>query len=112
MRAASVGLTASLLLGGAVALAPAANAVGQSKCNIKDALPGSVWETQTGNVNIRSGPGTNYGSYGQLARGTDFTYHCTNKTSDGKDLWYYSTVRQGPNKGVKGWISWRHAGLA
>ena len=113
MRAVSVGLTASVLLGGAVALAPAANAaVGSSKCNIKDSKPGSVWETLSSNVNFRSGPGTNYSSYGQLAKGTDFTYHCTYKTSDGKNLWYYSTVRQGAHKGTKGWVSWRYVGLA
>ncbi|MFD4764013.1 SH3 domain-containing protein [Streptomyces sp. NPDC058439] len=112
MRAVSVGLTASVLLGGAVALAPAANAVGSSKCNIKDAKPGSVWKTTTGNVNLRSGPGTGYSSKGQLAKGTNFTYHCTYKTSDGKNLWYYSTVRQGAHKGVTGWVSWKYAGLA
>ncbi|GAA2965014.1 SH3 domain-containing protein [Kitasatospora cinereorecta] len=111
-RATAVGLTASILLGGAVALAPAANAVGSSACNIKDAKPGGVWETSTSNVNLRSGPGTNYSSKGQLGKGTDFTYHCTYKTRDGKGLWYYGTVRQGVHKGVKGWVFWQYAHLA
>lgn len=45
-------------------------------------------------------------------KGTDFTYHCTYRTSDRKVLWYYGTVRQGAHKGVKGWVSWRYAHLA
>src|SRR4051812_12354894 len=107
----ATGLTASILLGGAVALAPAANAVGSSGCNFNDSVrPGSVWETTTGNVNLRSGPGTGYSSYGQLAQGTDFTYQCTYKDSAG--LWYYGTMREGAHKGTSGWISWQYAALA
>ncbi|MER7688658.1 SH3 domain-containing protein [Streptomyces sp. NPDC097610] len=100
-------------VGGTLATAPTASAaVGSSRCNIKDALPGSVWETVARNVNLRSGPGTGYSSYGQLAKGTDFTYHCTYQTKDKKTLWYYATVRQGAHKGEKGWINWEYAGLA
>ncbi|WP_433406956.1 SH3 domain-containing protein [Streptomyces sp. CA-146814] len=111
-RALSVGLAASIALGGAVALAPAANAVGSSKCNIKDALPGGVWETSASNVNLRSGPSTSYSSKGQLKKGTDFTYHCTYKVGNRKGLWYYGTVRQGAHKGTKGWIFWQYAHIA
>lgn len=37
-------------------------------------IPGGMWETNTSNVNLRSGPGTGYSSQGQLKKGTDFTF--------------------------------------
>ncbi|MGW2425241.1 SH3 domain-containing protein [Streptomyces sp. NPDC001709] len=108
--------TLALLGGATLAAAPTASAssaaVGRSACNIKDALPGSVWKTLNWNVNLRSGPGTKYFSYGQLRKGTTFTYHCTYETRDKKTLWYYGTVRQGAHKGQSGWINWAYAGLA
>ncbi|WP_374778580.1 SH3 domain-containing protein (plasmid) [Streptomyces sp. NBC_01310] len=111
-RTATAATVGTLLLGGVLVAATSASAAGSSTCNIDDAKPGSVWETSTSNVNLRSGPGTGYSSKGQLRSGTDFTYHCSYLTSDGKNLWYYGTVREGYHKGVSGWVSWRYAHLA
>ncbi|WP_416974629.1 SH3 domain-containing protein [Streptomyces sp. 4F14] len=111
-RTAAAAAVGTLMFGGAIVTATSASAVGSSKCNIDDARPGSVWETSASNVNLRSGPGTNYSSKGQLKKGTDFTYHCTYQTSDRRGLWYYGTVRQGYHKGVKGWVFWQYAHVA
>ncbi|MFD7498721.1 SH3 domain-containing protein [Streptomyces sp. NPDC059832] len=101
-RVAAAGLTATVLLGGAVALAPAANAVGgHSSCTSDANFNGKVLVT---NVNLRKGPGTSYGSYGQLTKGGKVYVDCYRQTDITKQPWLYIKVNSGALKGLHGWV--------
>ncbi|MFD3970383.1 SH3 domain-containing protein [Streptomyces cyaneofuscatus] len=101
-RALSAGLTVTILLGGAVALAPAANAVGgHSKCTQDSNFNGKVAVV---NVNLRKGPGTSYGSYGQLTKGGKVFVDCFRQTDVTKVPWLYIKVNSGAHKGLRGWV--------
>lgn len=65
-----------------------------SPSHIYPDYPGYV-KIQSGYLNVRSGPGTNYQSIGKLANGTAIYIH----GDDGGNGWSYI------NYPVKGWIS-------
>ncbi|MEU2899611.1 SH3 domain-containing protein [Streptomyces sp. NPDC006967] len=101
-RAAVAGLTASLFLGGTLALAPTANAVGgHSKCTSDSNMNGKV---DISNVNLRKGPGTSYGSYGQLTTGARVHIDCVRQPDITKQPWLYLKVNSGAHTGQRGWI--------
>ncbi|MET9880818.1 hypothetical protein ABZZ36_40395 [Actinacidiphila glaucinigra] len=61
-KAVTIAASAALLLGGGIALAPTASAVGSSACtaNIKDQ---DVWPLSSG-LRVRTGPSTSYTAFG------------------------------------------------
>lgn len=72
-----------------------------------DISRGCFYEVLYNNVNIRSGPGTNYPSYGHLQAGdglyrTDF--NPGQKTDSQGYTWYHLNVMTGVNEGVTGWV--------
>ncbi|POX58823.1 hypothetical protein C3492_35395 [Streptomyces sp. Ru62] len=101
-QTAAVSAVSIALIGGAVALAPAATAVGQSACS------GPTYNlpvrTNTGSVNLRSGPGTSYSSKGLLSKGTKATWICDNS----RESWAYVKIKSGVHKGTFGWVSSRY----
>ncbi|UFR07146.1 SH3 domain-containing protein [Streptomyces sp. Go40/10] len=94
------------LVGGAVALAPAATAVGQSACRSAIYnLPGHI---NANNVNLRSGPGTSYSSKGLLSKGTSLTWICYKPGTATTSAWDYVKIKSGIHKGTYGWVSARY----
>ncbi|MER6684636.1 SH3 domain-containing protein [Streptomyces olivaceoviridis] len=94
------------LVGGAVALAPAATAVGQSACRSDFYyLPGVI---NTNSVNLRSGPGTSYSSKGLLSKGTRLTWICYKPGTATTSSWDYVKIKSGVHKGTYGWVSARY----
>lgn len=72
-----------------------------------DISRGCFYQVLYNSVNIRSGPGTNYASYGHLQAGdglfrTDF--NPGQKTDSQGYTWYHLTVMTGNNEGVVGWV--------
>lgn len=68
---------------------------------------GCMYEVLYNSVNIRSGPGTNYPSYGHLQKGdgllrTDF--NPGQRTDSQGYTWYHLNVMTGINTGVTGWV--------
>ncbi|WP_326770701.1 SH3 domain-containing protein (plasmid) [Streptomyces sp. NBC_01591] len=99
-RVAALALSASLLTGGAIALAPSAAAVGgNSKCTAD--FSGKVSASST---NLRSGPATPYSSYGLLSTGTKVTVICYRQTSVTVQPWLYLKVTSGAHSGTYGWV--------
>ena len=89
--------------GASLAVAPAASAADSSSCNIS-AAEGfyGTWEATVNNLNLRSGPGTNYSSKGQISKGTKFKLICTSVRSQ---TWMYGTVETGVHAYTNGWLS-------
>jgi len=95
-RVATGAATLALLTGGAVAMAPAASAVGYSACTKYI----NAWGSTTTSVHLRTGPSTGYTSLGILSRGTSAYMRCTAKSGS----WTYVSVHEGANKGKVGWV--------
>ncbi|HEY8983356.1 MAG TPA: SH3 domain-containing protein [Streptomyces sp.] len=97
---AALSVSAALLAGGAIALAPAASAAGSPRCtyNLTD-FTGTVGYN---GVNYRTGPGTGYTAKGRLYDGDRLHIYC------GKGNWYYSSLAKrskgGLAKGTAGWV--------
>ncbi|WP_052868796.1 SH3 domain-containing protein [Streptomyces niger] len=95
-----------ILAGGAVATAPAATAVGSSKCN---------WDYSNVQFDVlkkaalRTGPGTKYSAKGTLSKGTKFYYLC--EYTKGHTSWIYGKVQSGTHKNAKGWAYGKKIGL-
>lgn len=73
----------------------------------RDISRGCFYKVLYNNVNIRSGPGTNYPSYGHLQKGdglfrTDFNPGQKNDSQG--YTWYHLNVMTGTNTGVSGWV--------
>ena len=82
--AAAVLTSTALLLGGAVATAPAASAAGSCNYNYPDAW----WYLNTNGVNFRSGPSTKYVSVGVLYKSDRIWVTCGDwRRPDG--IWMY-----------------------
>ncbi|SNT34079.1 SH3 domain-containing protein [Actinacidiphila glaucinigra] len=100
-KAVTIAASAALLLGGGIALAPTASAVGSSACtaNITDQ---DVWPDN--GLRFRSGPGISYTAKGLLYTSDRLTARCRKGTS-----WYYvstdTKTRTGIAKGTYGWVS-------
>ncbi|MFF8919440.1 hypothetical protein ACF08M_40700 [Streptomyces sp. NPDC015032] len=95
-RGMTAAIGVAVLVGGVVALAPTASAVGRSACTV-EVTPGT-WKTTVGSVNLRNGPSTRYYSKGLLSKGTKFRSSC------GKGQWDYVKVLSGAHKNTYGWI--------
>ncbi|MEU6379626.1 SH3 domain-containing protein [Streptomyces sp. NPDC046909] len=99
-RAAALTVSAALLAGGAIALAPTASAATSPKCtyNFSD-FTGTV---DGDGVNYRTGPSTGYTAKGRLYDGDRVRIYC------GKGNWYYSALAKrsegGLAEGTVGWI--------
>ncbi|WP_416974630.1 hypothetical protein [Streptomyces sp. 4F14] len=98
-RTVALAVSAVLLAGGAMALAPAASAVASSSCSYRTGFTGTV----DGNgVNYRTGPSTGFVSKGLLYDGDQVRISC------GKGAWFYGSLAKrskgGPAKGATGWI--------
>ncbi|MER5615925.1 SH3 domain-containing protein [Streptomyces sp. NPDC002215] len=83
-------------------MAPAAAAVGgNSQCTADSNLNGKV---HVSNVNLRKGPGTSYGSYGQLTKGARVYVDCYRQLDITKQPWLYIKVNSGAHAGQRGWV--------
>ncbi|MEU7486408.1 SH3 domain-containing protein [Streptomyces sp. NPDC042319] len=96
----------AVLAGGAVVTAPAASAVGSSKCNWDFS---NVQFDVVQKAALRTGPSTKYSSKGTLSKGTKFYYYCEYKK--GSTTWIYGKVQSGAHKGAKGWAYGKKIGL-
>ncbi|MFF3786385.1 SH3 domain-containing protein [Streptomyces sp. NPDC001933] len=95
-------VSTTLLVGATVAIAPAAAAVGgNSKCTADSNLNGKVYVRT---VNLRKGPGTSYGSYGQLTKGARVYVDCYRQLDITKQPWLYIKVNSGAHAGQRGWV--------
>ena len=109
-KASIVVLSASLLLGGAFAVAPAASAVGSSACRYDS--PDVNFTVDTSGATFRAGPGKSYSVKGTLYRGDSFRYFC--RTNPGSGLegfeksWSYGKILKrtasGIAAGTTGWV--------
>ncbi|MFF4346395.1 SH3 domain-containing protein [Streptomyces sp. NPDC001530] len=106
-----VTLTASLAVGGGMALAPGATAataaVGSSACNGHYGNGDSrALKVTASGVNLRTGPATSYGSKGLLNKGDTASGVCW-KTKSGR-TWLYvklsKKTKSGLPKGTYGWV--------
>lgn len=61
----------------------------------------------TGDVNLRSGPGLNYGILGSLSLGTEATYLNVSKIDDRGVTWYKVNIGN-----IDGWVSSRYSIIA
>ncbi|MZE80900.1 hypothetical protein [Streptomyces xinghaiensis] len=93
-----VATAGALLLGGTLATAPVAHAVGSERCT-KNVT--NHWRTvnNLADATVRSGPGTMYKKRYQLYFGDHFKAYCSARNQYG-NLWYYG---MDPLK-RKGWI--------
>ncbi|WP_326581767.1 SH3 domain-containing protein (plasmid) [Actinacidiphila glaucinigra] len=100
-RTAAAFTATAALLGGGIALAPTASAVGSSACtaNVTDQ---DVWPYSDG-LRLRSGPSTTYSAKGLLYGSDRLTVRCR------KGSWYYistdTKTRTGIARNTYGWIS-------
>jgi hypothetical protein len=106
-RASAIALTASLLLGGSMALAPTASAVGSSACRFNS--PDVNFKVRTSGATFRTGPGKRYRVIGTLYRGDSFRYFCrTGGLQDFEKSWSYGKVTKRTRSGIpastKGWV--------
>lgn len=102
-QTAAVSVATVALAGGTLALAPTASAVGKSACgNVTFNWPGHIQRAKL--VNLRSGPGTSYSSYGMVSNGTRLTFICYKAGSKTKDYWDYVKITSGPHSGTYGWV--------
>lgn len=76
--------------------------------NVSDSISkGCFYQVLYNNVNIRSGPGTNYPSYGLLQKGDGLyrvDFNPGVKTDSQGYKWYHLNVMTGANTGVSGWV--------
>ncbi|WP_217127909.1 hypothetical protein [Streptomyces sp. AC558_RSS880] len=83
-------------------MAPAAAAVGgHSQCTRDANAKGKV---TVRNANLRKGPGTSYGSYGQLTRVAKVYVDCYRQPDITKQPWLYLKVNSGAHTGQRGWV--------
>ncbi|MFF3768524.1 SH3 domain-containing protein [Streptomyces sp. NPDC001922] len=97
----------AVLASGAMAMAPAAGAVGSSKCNSN--FSNTDFDVLKSNASLRTGPSSNYSSKGHLAKYTKFYYYCEYTTKS--TSWYYGKILTGAHKGTKGWVYAKYIGL-
>ncbi|MET9880820.1 SH3 domain-containing protein [Actinacidiphila glaucinigra] len=102
---ATLAATAALLVGGSVALAPTASAVGSSACTYNPT--DMTFKVNANGLNLRTGPSTGYTSVGLLykADGYIFKVQCY----AAKNQWSYGYLtkksKSGLAKGRTGWVS-------
>ncbi|MEU4893614.1 SH3 domain-containing protein [Streptomyces sp. NPDC044780] len=103
-KASMVVVSAALMLGGSVALAPAASAVGSSACQFNS--PDVDFKVSTSGAQFRTGPGKRYRVIGTLYRGDAFRYFC--RTRGFEKSWSYGKILKrttsGIRAGTKGWV--------
>ncbi|MEU3639922.1 SH3 domain-containing protein [Streptomyces albogriseolus] len=96
-RLSTVTLSAALLVGGALAVAPSAAAADRD-CTSYDQSAG----VDGNGVNYRTGPGTSYQSKGMLYRADSVKIYCE------RNGWYYTKLRKKSASGLSvntpGWI--------
>ncbi|MFD8079532.1 hypothetical protein ACFV3E_43765 [Streptomyces sp. NPDC059718] len=102
---ATVAATAARIVGGSVALAPTASAVGASACTWS---PSPLTFKIDGNgVNYRTGPSTGYASQGLLYKSDGYIFRV--QCYGAKNQWAYGYLTKrsvtGLAKGRTGWIS-------
>ncbi|MFD8385668.1 SH3 domain-containing protein [Streptomyces sp. NPDC059679] len=107
-RASAIALTAALLLGGSLALAPTASAVGSSACQFNS--PDVNFKVRTNGATFRTGPGKRYHVIGTLYRGDSFRYFCrTGRLQDFEKSWSYGKITKRTHSGIaagtRGWVS-------
>ncbi|MFF1733746.1 SH3 domain-containing protein [Streptomyces sp. NPDC058247] len=91
--AVATAVTATSLLGVSIATASSASAASGSTCTQQGSM-----KITASNVNLRSGPGTKYRSYGQMSKGTRVGwFSCTNG-------WDWVNVESGAHKGKWGYV--------
>ncbi|MFF7415407.1 hypothetical protein [Streptomyces lydicus] len=111
-RAVAAGTIALAALGGTVALASPASAVGSSACTSRYVNNGGTYLdsvatlTQAGALNLRTGPGTGYSSRGHLYQ-DGFWATCSARNFS----WVYGKVLSGAHKGQWGWVYRKYTGL-
>ncbi|MEU8824217.1 SH3 domain-containing protein [Streptomyces sp. NPDC048636] len=99
-KASMVVLSAALLMGGSVALAPTASAVGMSACRFNS--PDITLTVDTSGARFRTGPGKRYRAIGTLYRGQSFLYYC--RTRGFAKSWSYGKIKSGHHAGKTGWV--------
>ncbi|GLV73086.1 SH3 domain-containing protein [Streptomyces hygroscopicus] len=103
-KASMVVLVAALTLGGSMALAPTASAVGSSACQFNS--PDVNFKVSTSGAQFRTGPGKRYRAIGTLYRGDSFRYFC--RTRGFKNSWSYGKILKrttsGIRPGTRGWV--------
>ncbi|MCC4319861.1 SH3 domain-containing protein [Streptomyces malaysiensis] len=103
-KASMVVLSAALMLGGSVALAPTASAVGASACQFNS--PDVNFKVSTSGAKFRTGPGKRYRAIGTLYRGDSFRYFC--RTRGFEKSWSYGKILKrtttGIRPGTRGWV--------
>lgn len=101
-KLAAAGVTAALLTVPAVAGSAEAStaAVGTSACG-KTYPKGYWWTYPTENLNLRSGPGTKYTSYGLILKYEGVEVKCKAKVAG----WMRVYVQNGQMKGRTGWVA-------
>ncbi|MFI5867119.1 SH3 domain-containing protein [Streptomyces sp. NPDC051546] len=96
-RLTTVALSATLLAGGALAIAPSASAADRD-CTSYDQSAG----VDGSGINYRTGPSTAYKSKGMLYKKDSLNIYCE------KNGWYYTKLRtksaSGLKAGTAGWI--------
>ncbi|MFE0632634.1 SH3 domain-containing protein [Streptomyces sp. NPDC058864] len=103
--AATVAAAAALIVGGTVALAPAASAVGSSACTYN---PTDItFKVNANGLNLRTGPSTGYTSVGLLYKSDGYIFKV--QCYAAKNQWAYGYLtkksKSGLAKGRTGWVS-------
>ncbi|MEU2357701.1 SH3 domain-containing protein [Streptomyces misionensis] len=102
VAASAIALVAAA--GATLAAAPTASAVGSSACT-GGTLNWSGHIQRASLVNLRSGPGTSYSSYGLVSNGTRLTLVCHKTVNHGYSYgWDYVKIRSGSHAGTYGWV--------
>ncbi|WP_432587881.1 SH3 domain-containing protein [Streptomyces sp. HD1123-B1] len=103
-KASMVVLSAALVLGGSVAMAPTASAVGMSACRFNS--PDVTFTVDTSGARFRAGPGKGHRAIGTLYRGDSFRYFC--RTRVFAKSWSYGKLMKrttsGLHAGTRGWV--------
>jgi uncharacterized protein YraI len=101
-RLLAAGAAAAALIVPALAVSAEASTVtiGTSACG-KTYAKGYWWTYPTENVNLRSGPGTKYTSYGLVLKGGGVEVRCKAKAAG----WMRVYVLNGQLKGRTGWVA-------
>ncbi|MFJ5220162.1 SH3 domain-containing protein [Streptomyces sp. NPDC088354] len=105
VQIATLASAAALLVGGSVALAPTASAVGSSACTYN---PLDVtFKIDANGLNLRTGPSTSYTSVGLLYKSDGYIFKV--QCYGGKNQWAYGSLTKrsvtGLAKGRTGWVS-------
>lgn len=103
-QAATVSAASLALVGGALAVAPAASAVGSSACTDGRPFVDSPWpgHVTAGPVNLRTSPTTKSSSKGLVSKGTKVGILCSK--GEVPTSWDYVKVKTGAHAGTYGWI--------